>query len=128
VVDIPKHERCNLSQFADDLAIYTTYTTKKRKNYLEDYGIINNCCKKWGLKINLTKTKHINLGTKTLKIKLNNTDIENIKCTKFMDEKLNLENHINNIKNKVIPIVSLIVKLKYKYNVNKKFYNKSTKH
>jgi len=53
-VSLPKHERCNLSQFADDLAIYTIYNKKKEKLL----GGLRNA-QKMGSKNKLTKNKNI---------------------------------------------------------------------
>ena len=79
----------------------------------------------WGLKINEEKTKHMNIiGKKNLTCKIKNIELENVTHIKFLgitlDSKGLYEEHIEKIKNRCIPIISFLHKLKHCFNTNEK--------
>ena len=126
VCDIPKDQTCKLSQFADDIAIYVLNNKKKHKK-LQDYANrIVDWCEKWGLKLNINKTKHMVLGNQKQKLDIFIKDqkLENTDHMKFLgitiDKRMTLKNHIEDTINKCTPAIALINKLKNSYKIPKK--------
>lgn len=110
--DIPVPNRYNfLSQYADDIAIWSKHVTKHKKNLVEliKYGEkIQEWCGVWKIGLNIEKTQGITFEGKSQKnyeIKPNNQKIENNKEIKFLDitldKKLKMNQHLEELENKI---------------------------
>ena len=85
VSDIPKPTgNIKLSQFADDIVTWLM-SLNNRGNELELYiNIILKWCNSWGLKCNINKTKHMNLGNTKRKVYIDGKKLKNTNETKFI--------------------------------------------
>ena len=97
------------------------------QNYLNK---INTYCKKWKLKINISKTKKISFGhitRTTTQYMIDNTPLENVKEIKFLglylDENLNFNYHTTKIISKASSTIPLLLNMnntKFPININTK--------
>ena len=136
ISDLPLDPSITTSKFADDIAILYELknkkskidkTNKKMQNYLNK---INTYCKKWKLKINISKTKKISFGHITItttQYMIDNTPLENVKEIKFLglylDENLNFNYHTTKIISKAsctIPLLLNMNNTKFPININTK--------
>ena len=128
VSDIPKkHKKIELSQFADDIAIWSTSTGKRHneiniQNYLSDLEI---WCKKWKILLNPEKTKTINFykrkktkSKNSTKLQLYGKKLKSYNEIKFLgitfDQKLTFRKHVENISKEIQGKLHNIYKLKTK--------------
>ena len=122
VSDIPKDSLCKLSQFADDLATWAINTQKGKKKLQTFLNILNEWCMKWGLCLNIYKTKNMNLGKNKTSFSLNNIKLENVDEIKFLgitlDKNLNFNKHFTKVRNECIPRITLLRTLKERYLIS----------
>ena len=85
VCDIPKPKgKEKLAQFADDIVAWMVLKYLWENN-LEIYvNQIVDWCLLWGLKVNINKTKHMNMGNCKKKLKINGKKLNNTKHSKFL--------------------------------------------
>ena len=79
VSDIPKkHKKIELSQFADDIAIWSTSTGRRQNEINIQYYLtdLESWCKKWRIILNPEETKTINFYKSKLKKSRNNTKLQ----------------------------------------------------
>ena len=126
VSDVPKppNSKVKLSQFADDLGTWERYK-KARDSCLDEYmEILFDWFDKWGLVVNLEKTKHVNFGQSKLTIWVRNTRLKKATEYKFLgitiDKKLNLITHTTDKINKSYHILNFLSTLKNQYSMDKK--------
>ena len=129
VSDIPELTKgVFISQFADDIAIWTTSriitTINSRLN--SSLNVLQKWCSKWKIKLNPTKTKPIlfkykknkSLDDKDFSIKMGDQNIKDVKEVKFLgvilDDKLKLDTFVSDKINKLLGIRKQIFKMKYK--------------
>ena len=112
VCDIPSFDNIKISQFADDVALYThvrkgTCQAGYNRELQKALDTFTNWCKKWNLKINIKKTKLVSFTKRRQivnKYDISNEEIEIVNSMKFLglefDQKLTFNKHINNTINR----------------------------
>ena len=125
VCDIPKPKgKEKLAQFADDIVAWMVLKYLWENN-LEIYvNQIVDWCLLWGLKVNINKTKHMNMGNCKKKLQINGKKLKNTKHSKFLgldiDHKLTLKEHINLKINSSYHLITFLNNLKIQYNIPQK--------
>lgn len=125
VSDIPKPKgKEKLAQFADDIVAWAILKYLW-ENDLEKYvNTVVEWCLFWGLKVNITKTKHMNLGNCKKEVKINGKKLKNTKETKFLgltiDHKLTLNAHITQKINSCYHLIPFLNNLKIEYEIPQK--------
>ena len=122
VSDIPKPTgNVKLSLFADDLACWEKYlngNSKKLQKYLDK---VIKWCEKWGLKVNILKTKHVTFRNSIMNLYINGTRVEKVSQTKFLgyilDKSLRLIKHVDNKINGSSYLLNFFNTLKTNYNI-----------
>ena len=133
VSDIPKPKgKEKLSQFADDIVAWMVLRYLW-ENDLEHYvNKIVEWCLFWGLKVNIDKTMHMNMGNCKKEVRINGKKLKNTKCTKFLgltkDHKLTLKSHISQKINSCYHLINFLNDLKLQYNIPQKKTSHYTKH
>ena len=122
VSDIPKPTGdVRLSQFADDIVAWLVFLYLWN-NELEKYvNLLLKWCTSWGLKANLEKTKHMNMGNTKKEVRIEGKNLKNTKETKFLglliDHKLTLSKHIKDKINKSYHLIKFLNELKIIYKI-----------
>ena len=125
VADIPKGgKNVNTSQFADDIAIWTSITQpeKTNKNLQENLNKLKDWCNKWRIGLNAGKTKLLIFSkmnrkhNETLNLKINGVKINEYGEVKFLgitlDSALTLKRHMEIIKAETAKQLNVLYKLK----------------
>ena len=125
VSDIPRPKGdVRLAQFADDIVIWLVFLYLWNRDLEVYVNEIFEWCQLWGLKINLEKTKHMNMGNCNKEIIVNGKRLKNTKETKFLgltiDHKLTLHRHITEKINNTHHLTRFLNELKEKYNISKR--------
>ena len=122
VSDIPKPTgNVKLSQFADDIVIWLVFR-HIWNNELEKYvNSVIDWCNSWGLKANIEKTKHMNMGRSKKEVRIKGKKLKNVQEIKFLglliDHKLTLKNHIKDKINKTYHLIKFLNELKTNYKI-----------
>ena len=121
VSDIPKPQNdVKLAQFADDIVAWLVFLSQWNKDLEKYVNKIVNWCLNWGLKVNLEKTKHMNMGKSKREVFVNGTKLSNTKEMKFLgltiDKKCTLKKHIEEI-NKSYHLIKFLGVLKHNYDI-----------
>ena len=78
-------------------------------------------CQAWGLKVNIDKTKHMNMGNSKQEIHVNNKKLKINKEITFLgleiDHKLTLKSHINNKINSSFHLITFLNNLRIVHNI-----------
>ena len=109
MIDVPTNPKVKQTKFADDLTLFTYILAKAKKITNPDRNLqsllneLMSWCRKWKMKINITKTKKMTFtrclwNTTDTIYYLDNHPIEHVKSIKFLgitlDPRLTLGNHI----------------------------------
>ena len=125
-IPMPNSNNIILSQFADDIAIYSTIIKQKNiKDFQKYINDIAEWCEFWKLKINNKKTIKMSFHTKAKtksSYSINNNIITEAQNGTFLgvtlDSKLTLELHTNSIKQKCYPRLQLLNSINNNKNIN----------
>ena len=128
VVDIPTNPKVKQSKFADDLALFAHILSKSKRiikpnpNLQSLLNELMTWCRKWRMKINLKKTKKLNLTRCHHSIvntiyHLDNRPIEIVQKIKFLgitlDYRLNLNEHIDNKISQAFTKIHLLINMNH---------------
>ena len=123
VNDIPVRQACQVTQYTDDIAIYTSH---RNPRYLEAHlqkqvDVLEDWCEDWFIKLNAKKTQLMIItrqnSRKMIPITVRNNQVEiqdlAVLLGTTIDRTMNLKPHITNLINKTAPRIEKMRQLQH---------------